>query len=281
MVDWNADGLDDIVSGDREGYFNVFVRNPDSTLTAYYQFRLADSTVLDVGSNSQPAVVDWNGDGRKDLILGTETGYIRFYPNIGTDSAPAFLNYEHVQAAGADINLYRVNPYVFDLDRDGVNDLICGANDGYVRFYRNTGSNARPVLAAPESLRTRDGNFIQPLQPYAYGSRLGPGYWNADSFPDLLLSGYDGMVLLFRGTPYTGMAEPGRPELGGPAVPGRVVRNVLEWQPGETGVRAELVDAVGRRVLVLSPGSNDVTGLAPGSYFVVAGRTLTRVLVCR
>ncbi len=283
MVDWNSDGLADIVSGDRNGYFNVFTRNPDLTLTAHYQYRLADSTVLNVGNNSQPAVVDWNGDGRKDLILGTEAGLIRFYPNIGTDTAPAFQNYEHIQAAGADINLYRVNPYVFDLDRDGVNDLICGANDGYVRFYRNTGTNARPVLAAPESLRTSTGAFIQPLAPYPYGSRLGLGYWNSDSLPDILLSGYDGMVLLFRGTPFTGAAEPAAPAVRHPVPNPSVIRGVLTLPaPGATrDASGVLLDAAGRCVLALRPGANDLSMLAPGAYFVRSDGTLTRVLVCR
>lgn len=280
MVDYNSDGLMDLVSGDRNGFFNVFIRNPDSSLTAHYQLLLADSTILDVGYNSQPAVVDWNGDGMKDLLLGTETGYLQFYPNIGTDTWPAFQLYENVSAGGSAIYYNRLNPYVFDLDRDGVRDLICGANDGYVRFFRNSGTNALPVLEAPESLRTSTGALIQPQPPYYYGSRCGFGYWNADSLPDLLLSGYDGMVMLYRGVPFTGAEEvEARPALRN-ALPGSIVRGTLTLRV-DAAVRPVLLDAAGRAVMTLGAGDNDVSRLAPGVYFVRGGGTNARVQICR
>jgi hypothetical protein len=280
VVDWNSDGLDDLISGDRNGYFNVFIRNEDSTLTAYYQYRLADSTVIDVGYNSQPAAVDWNGDGMKDLLLGTETGYVQFYANIGTDTWPMFQLYENVTAGGSAIYYNRVNPYVFDLDRDGVQDLICGANDGYVRFFRNSGTNAMPILEAPESLRTSTGQYIQPQPPYYYGSRCGFGYWDSDSLPDCLLSGYDGMVMLYRGAALTGVEERSAPPAAGRTATGAsIVRGMLSLRADVQ--RAVLVDAGGRTVMPLKTGSNDVSALAPGVYFVRAGGIGTRVLVCR
>lgn len=284
VVDWNSDGLWDIVSGDREGYFNVFTRNADSTLTAHYQYRLADSTVIDVGYNSQPAVVDWNGDGMKDLLLGNETGYVQFYPNIGTDTWPMFQLYENVNAGGTAIYYNRVNPYVFDLDQDGVRDLVCGANDGFVRFFRNSGTNAMPVLEAPESLRTGDGQPIRPQPPYVYGSRCGFGYWDSDSLPDFLMSGYDGMVMLYRGTPFTGIEGRSPTPDARRSTPGAtVVRGVLKLGPQLTadGSRPELLDAVGRKALDLHVGDNDVSRLPPGVYFVISGERAARVQLCR
>ncbi|MFO7674853.1 MAG: aryl-sulfate sulfotransferase [bacterium] len=52
--------------------------------------------------------------------------------------------------------------------------------------------------------------------------------------------------------------------------------------PGEGG-RAELLDAAGRRVMVLASGANDVSRLAPGVYFVRAGGPAgaTRVVLAR
>lgn len=197
----------DIVSGDREGFLNVFIKD-DTGLVAYRQYKLMDSTVLDVGANSQPAVVDWNGDGKKDLILGSEAGQVLLYRNQAGDSWPMFQAGETLCAGGlpgVPINLNRVNPYVFDLDRDGVQDLICGANDGYVRFYKNTGSNAVPELAAEETLKTFDGTPILAPGDYFYGSRCGFGYWDSDTLPDFLLSAYDGTVALFSGAEFTGV----------------------------------------------------------------------------
>jgi len=40
---------------------------------------------------SAPTVLDWNNDGKKDLVVGQFTqGYIWLFLNQGTDSAPAF-----------------------------------------------------------------------------------------------------------------------------------------------------------------------------------------------
>jgi len=204
-VDWNSDGWWDIVSGDREGYLNVFIGS-DSNMVGYKMLKLRDSTVIDVGTNSQPAVVDWNGDVMKDLLLGSELGYVYFYPNQADNSWPMFQACETMRAAGDYIYLNRVNPYVFDLDRDWVRDLICGANDGYVRFYKNIGWNELPELTAAETLRLLDGTPI--LAPGTYsGSRCSFGYWDGDTVPDFLLSAYDGTVALYRGVYPTGVEE--------------------------------------------------------------------------
>jgi len=59
-----------------------------------------------VGGNASPFMVDWNGDGAQDLLLGQyNLGKIRFYPNIGTNYDPVFGDFTYLQADGADISL--------------------------------------------------------------------------------------------------------------------------------------------------------------------------------
>ncbi len=61
---------------------------------------------IDVGYYGAPVMFDWNSDGRKDLVLGQFSyGYIRFYPNIGPDTAPVFNGFEYLQASGSLITL--------------------------------------------------------------------------------------------------------------------------------------------------------------------------------
>ena len=53
-----------------------------------------------------PCVIDWDGDGLKDLVIGQfSTGKIRFYPNSGTNENPVFTNYAFLQAGGVDITM--------------------------------------------------------------------------------------------------------------------------------------------------------------------------------
>ena len=61
---------------------------------------------LQVGVMSAPSVVDWNGDGAKDLLVGQFThGKIWLYLNQGTDRAPVLKFISFLQAGGRDIRL--------------------------------------------------------------------------------------------------------------------------------------------------------------------------------
>jgi hypothetical protein len=63
-----------------------------------------------------------------------------------------------------------------------------------------------------------------------------------------------------------------------------VVRGVL-WLQGDgtqnTGHRAELLDAAGRKMLVLQVGANDVRSLAPGVYFVLEAQAQAQAQAVR
>jgi hypothetical protein len=273
-VDWNSDGRPDLVTGERHGYLDVFIRG-DTTLTAFWHYPLLDSTVLDVGMNSQPTVADWNGDGRKDLVLGEEGGSVRFFPNLTSDTWPGFQDFSYVEAGGSRINLLRANPYLVDLDQDGLLDLVCGSEYGFVLFYRNIGSRTSPLLAVAETVRTVAGAPVTPGPPTTLSSRCGFGDWNNDGVVDFLLSGNGGRVELFLGTMPTSTGEESRTAVPHLKVGSSVVAGVLELsqaashQPQAT---SHLLDIAGRKVLELRPGPNDVGRLAPGVYFVTAGR---------
>ncbi|MBD3277296.1 MAG: hypothetical protein GF388_03265 [Candidatus Aegiribacteria sp.] len=58
------------------------------------------------GSVPDPCVVDWDGDGLKDLVIGQfSSGKVRFYPNSGTNAAPVFTSFSYLQAGGSDITM--------------------------------------------------------------------------------------------------------------------------------------------------------------------------------
>lgn len=53
-----------------------------------------------------PNVGDWNGDGVKDLFVGTYTsGALWYYPNTGTNDNPVFLTRTQLTADGSVIAL--------------------------------------------------------------------------------------------------------------------------------------------------------------------------------
>jgi len=114
----------------------------------------AESAALAPGTYAIPCVADWNGDGRKDLIVGYQSvSKIALYLNSGTDANPVFTSHTNIQAGGVDIvhpcgGCGAPVPFVCDYDGDGKRDLVVGeGNSGYVYFYRNINTDAAPILA--------------------------------------------------------------------------------------------------------------------------------------
>lgn len=81
---------------------------------ADYQTTLLPGTYIRDGSLdlvakrwSVPVIYDWDGDGKKDLLVGHnyrdnkgDHGYVSFYKNIGADKSPAFKGFAYIQTCG-------------------------------------------------------------------------------------------------------------------------------------------------------------------------------------
>jgi len=124
----------------------------------------ADLTVA--GGQSSPAVADFNGDRRLDLLVGNTDGQLYFYPNTDTLTAPAFERASQLTAGGIAIDLPDAassRPFLGDYDGDGISDVLLGAADGLVRLYRRL-----PGSPPGPDLRFNDGH---------------PGGWYVHQFP--------------------------------------------------------------------------------------------------
>ncbi len=66
---------------------------------------IADGTnLLTAGTMSAPSVVDWNNDGKKDLLVGQfDQGKVWLYLNRGSDASPAFSGATPVLSGGTQI----------------------------------------------------------------------------------------------------------------------------------------------------------------------------------
>jgi len=211
---------------------------------------------IQLSNNSWPFVVDWNEDGRKDLLVGQEgigsACNVFVYLNQGADSLPVFEDSTPVLSGGSPISSWRCAPVTEDLDRDGRKDLVLGEWYSSVRFYCNVGTNRQPVFSGFVNLVPPDpDSFLNGNPP-----RINFVDWDGDSDRDMVSCDYYGSVFLRRNVTPTGAGESGRP-----AVPGRVLqlvpslvhvgRAVLRLSVPEglrVGSRVELTvtDALGR-----------------------------------
>jgi hypothetical protein len=66
----------------------------------------ADGSNIVVSLMADPFMVDWDGDGLNDLLVGQfYPGKVRFYKNIRTNQNPEFTFSNYLQADGADISV--------------------------------------------------------------------------------------------------------------------------------------------------------------------------------
>ena len=108
---------------------------------------MTGGATFDCGSYSTPSVVDWNNDGKKDLLCGEYYGRVHLLVNVGTDRQPVF-NASEFLLDGTDVLSAGNNsdPAPCDWNRDGRKDLLVGNSNGTVLYFVNRGTDADPVF---------------------------------------------------------------------------------------------------------------------------------------
>ncbi len=158
VIDWNGDGLMDIVMLDHEGYLAFFERfrrddglwlKPGRRIFRGGRFdskhrqQGTPEDVLQLNTRSNGGsgrrkfcFADWDGDGLPDLLINSEN--VHFMKNTGTgaDGVTHFkdMGPVHEQALAG----HTTSPTIVDWDGNGIPDLLVGAEDG--RFYYLEGS---------------------------------------------------------------------------------------------------------------------------------------------
>ncbi len=182
FVDYNSDGLMDIVVGNDYSFINT---STEETYLVLYEntgtvnapaYTLADTNFANIKQYNQrrlkPAFGDLDNDGDQDMILGTENGQLIYVANLGTAGTPSFpgisANYSSIDVG------QNSTPQLIDVDRDGDLDLIIGELRGNINYYENTGTPAAAVFSNTATSETF--GFID--------AKL-PGYLEGNSAPFL------------------------------------------------------------------------------------------------
>jgi len=144
----------------------------------------ADGKVIDIEvGHLVPVAVDWNEDGRKDLLVGHDDTII-FYKNIGSKTEYKFAAPKLIEIPEGKFPS-RPSPFVVDWDGDGKKDLLSGGERPVVTFYRNIGAAQEPKLAEGVDLKLTGPEFDK-----GYRCRIDVTDWNNDGKPDILVGNF-------------------------------------------------------------------------------------------
>jgi hypothetical protein len=159
--DWDGDGLSDLIAGCSRGGMVWYKNLGAARAPAFASARLLftnDGMPVDVGWGSSPRIVDWDGDGAKDVLSGAERNCVVWYRNLGSECQPE-LEYQGLVRTddGLPLSLpiepvpegdgvYKMDYYpvleVVDWDADRLMDLLAGGYiTGRVYLYKNLGTS--------------------------------------------------------------------------------------------------------------------------------------------
>ena len=146
VVDWNRDGLPDLVMLNHQGYLSLFRRErrngklallPPERIFVEPGGRFLNLALGRAGASGRRKIelADWDGDGDLDLVTDSNDGPI-WYENIGTQQKPV------MKLRGPLLRTkfqgHNPTPNVADWNGDGKPDLIVGAEDGFFYYFERS-----------------------------------------------------------------------------------------------------------------------------------------------
>jgi hypothetical protein len=214
FIDVDHDGKKDLIVSPFEGlgvdnFENVLLYKNIGTDSVKLSFQTRSFIVgdmIDVGENAAPCVLDVNGDGLKDLIIGggfrknNSIEYrLHYYKNIGSNSYPIFELENDNFLNFSSLGLNEPHPIAGDLDNDGKIDLLVGLADGRILYYKNTSSDNSFQTNTPTYLNY-NGSVLdigQNAAPFVIDI-------NKNGQMDLLIGEYNGNINLYENTASSG-----------------------------------------------------------------------------
>ena len=180
VTDWDGDGRKDIIFGEQYGLIFFLKNVGTATVPSFVRqeyVRGDDGNPISVGFAAAPVMVDWDGDNREDLLVGTHYNRIAWFRNVGSNTARKFSYQGILKIGSAPLELPASpngggvgSPYTkdyypvleaVDWDNDGDRDLLAGGYvTGKIFLYRNTGTSpgGAPILQDGGAITLHDAS---------------------------------------------------------------------------------------------------------------------------
>ncbi len=144
-VDWNRDGLTDLLVLDQEGYLAFFERaRREGKLVLLPPKRVMcdekgeplklSKGIAGKSGRRKLCIVDWDGDGKLDILLNSSNA--NFLRQVDARGGKWFFK-DMGALVQQNIEGHDVSPAVVDWNGDGIPDFVGGAEDGHLYYLRN------------------------------------------------------------------------------------------------------------------------------------------------
>ncbi|CAL1516287.1 VCBS repeat-containing protein [Chitinophaga sp. MM2321] len=160
VIDWNKDGITDLIMLDHEGYLSYFEGfkkagekilkpgkrifygtegggfNANHKLTVETPGPLILNTrQFGAGGRRKFTIADWDGDGKPDILVNSLN--VSMLKNTGTVNGMVQINSNPAPMSTKVLAGHDTSPTTVDWNKDGIPDLLVGAEDGHFYYMPN------------------------------------------------------------------------------------------------------------------------------------------------
>lgn len=187
--DVDGDGDEDLILGEQSGKVHLFINSAGPGNPAIFFLQAVDFLGIDVGKDAVPVLADISGDGKLDLLIGSQDGKLSFAEN--DNSVPGITSFKPLMEGFGKLGGLlgeNLSPCVL-LNFSGNPELLIGTKGGKLRRIGNISGNLSGTFSVLDSAY---GNL--PLIPFA-----SPALTHFSSgLPHLVMGNWQGGLQAFR-----------------------------------------------------------------------------------